>query len=224
MYPLLLHLFQTKLQNNEGGTDATRGFSDTTRGLLQTCKESCRNMIGVLTILQQQGLLGGALPFDLERAFSSGFVSTILSVIDSGEQTYRALYSQACYLLEEFIHRGLTPATFRKSEIELLVEMIQLWKSQERGNTQGVQGGERAQDQREVTQHPGGDGSNDDHIVEHDFGAIYDLSPGATYDLSPGQIMSLAETIAVQDGQFENNMGWMDDWLWDHEGQQVQDL
>ena len=56
MYPLLLHLFRTRLE--ETNTEPGRVFSDTTRALLRTCAESCRSMIGVLGVLQQQGLLG----------------------------------------------------------------------------------------------------------------------------------------------------------------------
>ncbi|VUC29759.1 unnamed protein product [Clonostachys rosea] len=172
-------------------------------------------MIGVLTILQQQDLLGGALPFDLERVFSAGFVSTMLSVIHPDERTYRALYSQACYLLEEFIHRGLTPASFRKSEIELLVDMIRLWKSRECGNTPGVQYGEQEQEQQ-VVQPLYGDESNAVPNSEHAFGVMCDLSPD--------QILSLAQMVEVQDGQLKDDMGWMDTWLWNHEDHLVPEL
>lgn len=58
MYPLLLHLFRTKLQSIESSIGPAREFSDTTRALLRTCAESCKSMVGVLSVLQQQGLLG----------------------------------------------------------------------------------------------------------------------------------------------------------------------
>lgn len=85
-------------------------------------------MIGVLSVLQQQGLLdksrsrwprtrglrlinsllsptGGALPFDLERTFASGFVSVMLSFIDA-DHSLRALDDRACQVLDDFVNCG----------------------------------------------------------------------------------------------------------------------
>ncbi|KAK4086513.1 transcriptional regulator family: Fungal Specific TF [Purpureocillium lilacinum] len=151
MYPLLLYIFQTRLRNRQSGPETARQFSDTTRALLKSCKESCRNMIGILTILQQQGLLGGALPFDLERTFSSGFVSTMLTFIDPHDGTYRSFHDQTCHLLDEFVDRGCTPARFRKSEVELLRDMIRQCDAAAEGDTM-IRGSTRV-GQRPESQH-----------------------------------------------------------------------
>ncbi|BCS30175.1 uncharacterized protein APUU_80478S [Aspergillus puulaauensis] len=212
MYPLLLHLFRTKLQNGENNTEPARGLSDTTRALLRTCSESCKSMIGILSVLQQQGLLGGALPFDLERTFSSGFVSVMLSLVDTDDRNHRSLYDRTCQLLDEFVNRGCTPGQFRKSEIVLLHDMIRLWISRSAsgirdGSRQGIEYVRQTEVQVQTQPH----GSTDTVLP-------LDNELGVMYDLSPGQILSLAEMVDAGEGQLQGDVGWIgDDWLWANE-------
>lgn len=190
-------------------------------------------MIGILTILQQQGLLGtfsrptnihmmhrfwlneathlnvgGALPFDLERTFSSGFVSTMLTFVDPHDGTYRSFHDQTCHLLDEFVDRGCTPARFRKSEVELLRDMIRQCDAAAEGDTM-IRGSTRV-GQRPESQHqaPSQERLGDGETLGSDIGAMYNLSPG--------QILSLAQMVDVEDCRDEDESGWMDGWLWNN--------
>ncbi|KAM6510353.1 hypothetical protein FALCPG4_017969 [Fusarium falciforme] len=206
VYPLLLYLFQAKLQGQRNNTEQTRTFSDTTCALLRTCGESCKNMIGVLKVLHQQSLLGGALPFDLERTFASGFVLVMLSFIFPDDRSYRDLYGQACQLLDEFISRGCRPARFRKGEVEQLSDMIQLWNSHSLGNDQNSND---AFGIEEVGSH---------FQLQHQHACsntpLLEVADGGFYDLSPGQIFSLAQMIDVQEGHLQGEVDAMDNWMW----------
>ncbi|KAI9041792.1 putative amino-acid permease [Aspergillus affinis] len=207
MYPLLLHLFQTKLQSGESNIEPTRAFSATTRALLSTCTETCNNMLRILSVLQQQGLLGGALPFDLERTFSSGFVSVMLSFVGSNDKSQPSLYQPTCQLLDEFISRGSTPARFRKSEIELLQNMILQWNS----TTSSADCNARDQAQGHLIEQQPETQSRDKPSDPIEA----DREVGATYDLSPGQILSLAEMVDVGGGHSQGDVDWIDgDLLW----------
>ncbi|RDH30767.1 fungal-specific transcription factor domain-domain-containing protein [Aspergillus welwitschiae] len=201
MHPLLLHLFHKKLQNREGDSEPRRAFSITTKALLKTCIDTCKNMTGVLHVLQQQGLLGGALPFDLDRAFASGFVSVMLSLIDPDEASQHPLYDRSCRLLDEFINHGSVLAQFRKSEIVLLQEMVHQWTSRA---SRGPPRVDEAEQQPPVPPQ--------DHFGD----AMPSVDEGgALYGLSPGQILSLAEIVDVGGSGWQDDVEWMDDdWLW----------
>lgn len=227
MYPLLLYLFQTKLQSRGSDTEPTRAFSDTTCALLRTCGESCKKIVGVLTVLLQQSLLGGsslnnvkqystmltppcltggALPFDLERTFASGFVLVMLSFLFPEDRGFRSLYGQACQLLDEFINRGCRPARFRKGEVEQLRDMIQLWNAHSEGDNQSV---------HDYPHHI--DLSTHSFIQQQYYPsdlALPELGAGNIYDLSQEQILSLVQRVDAQEGNFQDEIAFMDNWMW----------
>lgn len=152
--------------------------------------------------------VGGALPFDLERTFSSGFVSTMLTFIDPHDGTYRSFHDQTCHLLDEFVDRGCTPARFRKSEVELLRDMIRQCDAAAEGDTM-IRGSTRV-GQRQESQHqaPSQERLGDGETLGSDIGAMYNLSPG--------QILSLAQMVDVENCRDEDESGWMDGWLWNN--------
>lgn len=233
MYPLLLHLFQAKLQNKEGNLDATRDFSDTTRALLQTCQESCKNMIGVLTILQQQGLLGTRNGFKGGPRYIIGWLKPFLDRWCSSLWPRKSIFIRVCFY-DALSHSSWWTAFSGSLWSSLLsswriypprtysCQFSKVWDRAACWNdtTLEIQGTWEqtgyARGRTRTRSAGGGAASRWGWIPRYPDSWAW---LWVMCDISPGQMLSLAEMIDGQDGQFENEMGWMDNWLWNHEGQ-----
>ncbi|RAL10199.1 putative C6 transcription factor, partial [Aspergillus homomorphus CBS 101889] len=122
--PLVLSLLWERLSCYEKGVEF-RTLSSPVQTLLQACIDSAVKSLKILSALRDQNLLETFLPFDLENLFSSFFVLSLISAIlpdASMDPTYR---ETGFSLLNEMIERGNRVAQLRKSEIELLEELVQ---------------------------------------------------------------------------------------------------
>ncbi|GLA73544.1 hypothetical protein AtubIFM55763_004470 [Aspergillus tubingensis] len=121
--PLVLSLLWERLGCYEAGTEF-RTLSPPVQALLQACIDSATKSLRILTALRDQNLLEIFLPFDLENLFSSFFILSVISAIlpdTLPDPSYRDMgYS----LLDAMIERGNRVAQLRKSEVELLEELI----------------------------------------------------------------------------------------------------
>lgn len=66
------------------------------------------------------------LPFDLETLFSSAFILSILSALDTASFRAEAALTKTEQLLRIMSQRGLRPAEFRALELERLQELLNL--------------------------------------------------------------------------------------------------
>ncbi|PYH42521.1 putative C6 transcription factor [Aspergillus saccharolyticus JOP 1030-1] len=122
--PLVLSLLWERLSCYEEGAEF-RTLSSPVQTLLQACIDSAIKSLKILSALRDQNLLETFLPFDLENLFSSFFVLSLIAAIlpDAAiDPTYR---ETGFGLLNEMIGRGNRVAQLRKSEIELLEELVQ---------------------------------------------------------------------------------------------------
>ncbi|KAE8153471.1 hypothetical protein BDV25DRAFT_149542 [Aspergillus avenaceus] len=122
--PLVLSLLWERLSCFEEG-DVFRTLSSPVQTLLQACTDSAIKSLRILTAVQDQNLLETFLPFDLENLFSSFFILSLVSAILPNiipDLTYRDM---GFSLLDTMIARGNRVAQLRKSEIELLQELVQ---------------------------------------------------------------------------------------------------
>lgn len=111
------------------------------RTLVQSCIDSATKSLRLLTALRNQNLLGNVpcrkcsdalltlaetfLPFDLENLFSAAFVLSMVSAILPGTLPDHSYRDMSFSLLDDMVARGNRVAQFRKSEIELLEELVQ---------------------------------------------------------------------------------------------------
>ncbi|PYI03106.1 C6 transcription factor [Aspergillus sclerotiicarbonarius CBS 121057] len=122
--PLVLSLLWERLSCFEAGTEF-RTLSPPVQALLQACIDSAVKSLRILTALRDQTLLETFLPFDLENLFSSFFVLSLISAILPDALTDPSYRDMGYGLLDAMIDRGNRVAQLRKSEIELLEELIQ---------------------------------------------------------------------------------------------------
>ncbi|KAK1148168.1 hypothetical protein N8T08_010812 [Aspergillus melleus] len=122
--PLVLSLLWERLSCFEEG-DVFRTLSSPVRTLLEACTDSATKSLRILSALRDQNILETFLPFDLENLFASFFVLSLISAIlpdTLPDPNYREM---GFSLLDEMISRGNRVAQIRKSEIELLEELVQ---------------------------------------------------------------------------------------------------
>ncbi|KAA8642014.1 putative C6 transcription factor [Aspergillus tanneri] len=122
--PLVLSLLWERLSCFEEG-DVFRTLSSPVRTLLEACTDSATKSLRILCALRDQNILETFLPFDLENLFSSFFVLSLISAIlpdTLPDPNYREI---GFNLLDDMIARGNRVAQLRKSEIELLEELVQ---------------------------------------------------------------------------------------------------
>ncbi|PLB34900.1 putative C6 transcription factor [Aspergillus candidus] len=124
--PLVLSLLWERLSCYEAG-EPFRTLSAPVRTLLEACVDSATKSLRILLALQDHNILQSFLPFDLENLFSSFFILSVISAILPDTQpdpdfNYREM---GFSLLDDMISRGNRVAQLRKSEVELLEELIQ---------------------------------------------------------------------------------------------------
>ncbi|PWY86744.1 C6 transcription factor [Aspergillus heteromorphus CBS 117.55] len=122
--PLVLSLLWERLSCFEAGTEF-RTLSPPVQALLQACTDSALKSLKILTALRDQRLLETFLPFDLETLFSSGFILSLVSAILPDTVPDPSHRDTSYSLLNAMIDRGNRVAQLRKSEIELLEDLIQ---------------------------------------------------------------------------------------------------
>jgi len=136
--PLILSLLWERLSCHENG-DSLRPLSAPVRTLVQSCIDSAIKSLRLLTALRNQNLLGTTrdfwcqriadhvetfLPFDLESLFSAAWILSMISAILPGTVPDHSYRDTSFSLLDDMIERGNRVAQFRKSEIELLEELV----------------------------------------------------------------------------------------------------
>ena len=107
---------------------------------MQSCIDSAIKSLRLLTALRNQNLLGtdrpyrcqriadhveSFLPFDLESLFSAAWVLSMISAIFPDTLPDHSYRDTSFSLLDDMIERGNRVAQFRKSEIELLEDLVQ---------------------------------------------------------------------------------------------------
>ncbi|GFF25162.1 LOW QUALITY PROTEIN: putative C6 transcription factor [Aspergillus udagawae] len=136
--PLILSLLWEQLSCFKEG-DVFRSLSSPVRTLIQACTESALRSLKILTALRDQNLLVPMLladaypnsktetflPFDLENLFSSFFILSLISAVLPGTIPDHSYRDMGFSLLDEMIARGNRVAQLRRSEIELLEELVQ---------------------------------------------------------------------------------------------------
>lgn len=144
--PLLMCLLRDKLEMGRTGNDSRCEIVEPIKALLRTCYDSAHKSLRILTKLQSQDLLGmmprrsikGShffswryqelfLPFDLDHAFSAGFILALISAIQPFPDVIGDSYFETItHLLDALIAGGNLPACFRRQELERLHDMLHL--------------------------------------------------------------------------------------------------
>ncbi|KAF5601770.1 transcriptional regulatory [Fusarium pseudocircinatum] len=102
-------------------------IAEPVKALVRTCYDSAHKSLRILTTLQSQDLLELFLPFDLDHAFSAGFVLALISAVQpfpdvAGEPSFDLTRN----ILDALIAGGNLPAQFRRQELERLHDMLHL--------------------------------------------------------------------------------------------------
>ncbi|KAJ5122980.1 hypothetical protein N7448_009077 [Penicillium atrosanguineum] len=125
--PLLFCFLKIRFESPEHCSDALN-TSRSVRNLIQMCMDSSQQIIGILHSLQIEGLLETFLPFDLESIFISTVVLLIGPAIDI-RWNCPAWLEKAYMIFEDIIESGNLIAKFRRSELQLLDELLSCFPS-----------------------------------------------------------------------------------------------
>ncbi|KAJ5595536.1 uncharacterized protein N7459_001744 [Penicillium hispanicum] len=120
--PLLFCFLKIRLESPDNCLNALN-TSRNVRTLIQMCMDSSQQIISILHTLQSEGLLETFLPFDLESIFVSAVVLLMGPAIDL-RWTYPAWLEKAYAIFEEITESGNLIAKFRRSELQLLDELL----------------------------------------------------------------------------------------------------
>ncbi|KAK1673881.1 fungal-specific transcription factor domain-containing protein [Colletotrichum godetiae] len=125
--PLLMCLVQDVL-GRQGNLN--RGLASPIKALLKTSSDSANKSLRILSTLQSQHLLESFLPFDLEQAFSSAFVLTLMTSMPGLSERDNKYMQTTTDIFDTMIARGNVVARFRKEELEKLQEILRLAQRQ----------------------------------------------------------------------------------------------
>ncbi|KAJ5657435.1 uncharacterized protein N7484_001084 [Penicillium longicatenatum] len=120
--PLLFCFLKIRFESPEHCLEALN-TSRNVRNLIQMCIDSSQQMINILHSLQSEDLLETFLPFDLESIFVSTVVLLMAPAIDA-RWSYPAWLEKAYLIFEDIIENGNLIAKFRRSELQLLDELL----------------------------------------------------------------------------------------------------
>ncbi|KAF3399746.1 Proline utilization trans-activator, partial [Penicillium rolfsii] len=120
--PLLFCFLKIRFKSPQNCADALSA-SRNVRNLIQMCMESSQQILGILHSLQSEGLLETFLPFDLESIFVSTVVLLIGPAIDI-RWNFPMWVEKSYTIFEEIIENGNLIAKFRRSELQLLDELL----------------------------------------------------------------------------------------------------
>ncbi|CZR40469.1 uncharacterized protein FPRO_05369 [Fusarium proliferatum ET1] len=138
-WPILMCILRDKLEKSRHDNNADAEIAEPIKALVRTCYDSAHKSLRILTTLQSQDLLELFLPFDLDHAFSAGFVLALISTI----QPFPDAASESSFELTRNILDALAagwnlPARFRRQELERLHDMLHL--IEQRGIVPQLQG------------------------------------------------------------------------------------
>ncbi|KAF5622700.1 transcriptional regulatory [Fusarium tjaetaba] len=130
--PLLMCILRDKLEMSRHDDNANCEIAEPVKALVRTCYDSAHKSLRILTTLQSQDLLELFLPFDLDHAFSAGFVLALISAVQpfpdaAGESSFELTRN----ILDALIAGGNLPAQFRLQELERLHDMLHLIKQRD---------------------------------------------------------------------------------------------
>ncbi|KAJ5772423.1 hypothetical protein N7520_002952 [Penicillium odoratum] len=120
--PLLFCFLKIRFESPEHCLEALN-TSRNARNLIQMCLDSSQQMINILHSLQSEDLIETFLPFDLESVFVSTVVLLMAPAIDT-RWSYPEWLEKAYLIFEEIIENGNLIAKFRRSELQLLNELL----------------------------------------------------------------------------------------------------
>ncbi|KAJ5263252.1 hypothetical protein N7478_010857 [Penicillium angulare] len=120
--PLLFCFLKIRLESPEHCLEALT-TSKNVRNLIQMCLDSAQQMIYILHCLQSEDLLETFLPFDLDSVFVSATVLLMAPAIDL-RWSYPVWLEKAYAIFEEIIENGNLIAKYRRSELQLLDELL----------------------------------------------------------------------------------------------------
>ncbi|KAG8361153.1 hypothetical protein FVEN_g689 [Fusarium venenatum] len=130
--PVLMCLLRDKLELDRRENRSTFEIAEPIKALLKACYDSAHKSLRILDTLQSQDLLELFLPFDLDHAFSAGFVLALISALQPFPDALCEPYFEATVnILDTLIAGGNLPARFRRQEIERLHDMLRLVNQRE---------------------------------------------------------------------------------------------
>ncbi|CVL08360.1 related to positive activator of transcription [Fusarium mangiferae] len=125
--PLLMCILRDKLEKSRHDNNANAEIAEPVKALVRTCYDSAHKSLRILTTLQSQDLLELFLPFDLDHAFSAGFVLALISAIQPfPDAASESSFELTRNILDALIAGGNLPARFRRQELERLHDMLHL--------------------------------------------------------------------------------------------------
>lgn len=142
------------------------------------------------------------LPFDLENAFSAGFVLALLAAIQPSQDFDCSYAEKTLNILDALAAGGNVPARFRRDELERLHEMLRPVIQQSRSSHEGSHHllGEPGPERTDTIIH----GVSPDQMLT--ISSLLDCYPGV--DLGPGTVMDdswLWEAEASAIGSYRDN-------------------
>ncbi|PNP82158.1 hypothetical protein FNYG_04347 [Fusarium nygamai] len=125
--PLLMCILRDKLEMSRHDNNANCEIAEPVKAWVRTCYDSAHKSLRILTTLQSQDLLELFLPFDLDHAFSAGFVLALISAVQpfpdvAGEPSFKLTRN----ILDALVAGGNLPAQFRRQELGCLHGMLHL--------------------------------------------------------------------------------------------------
>ncbi|KAL3296431.1 positive activator of transcription [Colletotrichum asianum] len=188
--PLLFIFLQSRLGQSHT-TPLRWAQSESVKGLLQVCMESCCQSIKILSRLLNQGLLESFLTFDLDATFTAAIAISMGAAIDPSLVPDHAQLTQRAHaLFDEMSSHGSKIATMIVSELKQLDGYLSHLQ---------VDGAEilpvqdfRSDVMAQMT--PGGTLAG---APELGMGFTDDIDFGLHFELSTEQLMQLADSLDV---------------------------
>ncbi|KAL0931430.1 zn 2cys6 transcription factor [Colletotrichum truncatum] len=186
--PLLFIFLQSRLGQSQG-TPLRWAHSESVKGLLHVCMESCCQIIKILSQLLNQGLLESFLTFDVDAAFTATISILMGAAIDHSLLPDHAQLTQRAYtIFEEMASHGSKIAEMIASELKQLDGYLdQLEPNGEEAST----GQEYLSDDMEQI-------NSGAQLPAHsmlDVGFADGVDFGLNFELSTEQLMQLANSL-----------------------------
>ncbi|KAJ5731592.1 uncharacterized protein N7483_006100 [Penicillium malachiteum] len=206
--PLLFCFLKIRFESPENCLDAL-STSRNVRNLIQMCLESSQQMINILHCLQSEDLLETFLSFDLESIFVSTVALLMAPAIDS-RWSYPVWLEKAYTIFEEIIESGNLIAKFRRSELQLLDELLSCFPQEpSRCLSTPVSfpniGNNNSTSIQLASSFPPSAANPLAHDVLSDPGLSLDDECGLTMGLTAAQIMAVADSIESIDTEWMSN-------------------
>ncbi|KAJ5110164.1 hypothetical protein N7532_002809 [Penicillium argentinense] len=205
--PLLFCFLKIRFESPENCVDVLN-TSRTVRNLIQMCMDSSQQIICILHSLQSEGLLETFLSFDLESIFVSTVVLLMGPAIDT-RWTYPFWLEKAYAIFEDIIDSGNLVAKFRRSELQLLDELLSCFPQEHpRCLSAPVSFPNGVLNNPEVPLATSFPPSTQAHALDHDILSDPGITMGGsdfTSRLTAEQIMAVADSIESIDTEWMSN-------------------